>query len=185
MLLMTAFGNIEGAVRAMRDGAVDYLVKPFAPEVLLNQVKSICAGATGRTSDAGVWRSKQRELLQLAAKVGAFDASVMISGPSGTGKEVLARYIHDQSSVRNNLLLPLTAQQFRKICWKQRCLVMKRRVYRRGVSVRVNLNKRRAAPCCWMKFTEMDPALQAKLLRVLQEREVERLGSRTISLDVK
>ena len=98
MLLMTAFGNIEGAVRAMRDGAVDYLVKPFAPEVLLNQVSRYVPAQQVERQTPVYGDPKTAELLQLAAKVARSDASVMISGPSGTGKEVLARYIHDQSS---------------------------------------------------------------------------------------
>lgn len=81
MLLMTAYGNIEGAVRAMRDGAVDYLVKPFAPEVLLNQVSRYVPAQQVERRIPVYGDAKTAELLQLAVKVARSDASVMISGP--------------------------------------------------------------------------------------------------------
>ncbi|MGL5249479.1 MAG: sigma-54-dependent transcriptional regulator, partial [Enterovibrio sp.] len=97
VLLMTAYANIEDAVSAMKEGAVDYMAKPFAPQVLLNMV-SRYANASMPESQAVVADSKSVALLALASKVAITDANVMILGPSGSGKEVMAQHIHRNSA---------------------------------------------------------------------------------------
>ena len=100
VLLMTAYANIEDAVSAMKEGAIDYMAKPFAPEVLLNMVSRYAPVK----SDAGraiAADEKSLRLLALAEKVANTDASVMVLGPSGSGKEVMSRYIHDHSGRRD------------------------------------------------------------------------------------
>ncbi|MGN0902287.1 MAG: sigma-54-dependent transcriptional regulator, partial [Succinivibrio sp.] len=98
VLLMTAYANINGAVRAMRDGAIDYLAKPFAPEVLLNQVSRYVPVSRTVSSEPVFADPSTEELFSMAARVAATDATVMITGPSGSGKEVLSRYVHDKSN---------------------------------------------------------------------------------------
>ncbi|KNC67106.1 Fis family transcriptional regulator, partial [Pseudoalteromonas rubra] len=97
VLMMTAYATIDDAVEAMRLGAIDYMAKPFAPEVLLNMVSRYMPEKAKETDGPVVADSKSLELLELAKKVARSDASVMVLGPSGSGKEVLARYIHDRS----------------------------------------------------------------------------------------
>lgn len=96
VILMTAFANIEDAVIAMREGAVDYMSKPFAPEVLLNLVGRY-APIKNDLGRAIVADEKSKRLLNLAEKVAKTDANVMVLGPSGSGKEVMSRYIHEHS----------------------------------------------------------------------------------------
>ncbi|HGX91984.1 MAG TPA: sigma-54-dependent Fis family transcriptional regulator [Candidatus Tenderia sp.] len=93
VVLMTAYGNVENAVKSMRDGAADYLVKPFEGEVLINMVNRYIS-QTDTNPDLIAEDSKTIELAALAERVAASDATVMISGESGTGKEVFARHIH-------------------------------------------------------------------------------------------
>lgn len=94
VVLITAFGSIGSSVRAMREGAVDYLLKPFKPEQLLATVeKYLTQKITGSAQPVAIEPSSQ-QLLGLARKVAQSDATVLISGESGTGKEVLAQYIH-------------------------------------------------------------------------------------------
>ncbi len=97
VLMMTAYATIDDAVEAMRLGAIDYMAKPFAPEVLLNMVGRYLPEKEKETDGPIVADPKSIKLLELAAKVAKSDASVMVLGPSGSGKEVLARYIHDKS----------------------------------------------------------------------------------------
>jgi two-component system response regulator FlrC len=187
MLLMTAFGNIEGAVRAMRDGAVDYLVKPFAPEVLLNQVSRYVPAKLVERRTPVYGDPKTAELLQLAAKVARSDASVMISGPSGTGKEVLARYIHDQSSRAEQPFIAINCAAIPENMLEATLFGYEKGAFTGAVQgCPGKFEQAQGGTLLLDEITEMDPALQAKLLRVLQEREVERLGSRkTIALDVR
>jgi two-component system response regulator FlrC len=97
VLLMTAFGDVDKAVAAMRGGACDFMLKPFEPQTLLDQIGRYAA--LPPQSDGVIAADPAtREVLLLAARVARTDATVMIAGESGTGKEVFARYIHDQSA---------------------------------------------------------------------------------------
>ena len=102
VLLMTAYATIDDAVQAMRDGATDYLSKPFAPEVLLNLVGRYAPAQKVESRQPVVGDPRSEELLLLARKVARSEATVMVLGPSGSGKEVLSRYIHDNSQRANN-----------------------------------------------------------------------------------
>ncbi|HBX38523.1 MAG TPA: sigma-54-dependent Fis family transcriptional regulator, partial [Pseudohongiella sp.] len=98
VVLITAFGSIGSSVRAMREGAVDYLLKPFKPEQLLATVeKYLTTRVLGGNEPVAIEPSSQ-QLLSLAGKVARTDATVLISGESGTGKEVLAQFIHQHSN---------------------------------------------------------------------------------------
>ncbi len=187
MLLMTAYGNIEGAVRAMRDGAVDYLVKPFAPEVLLNQVSRYVPAQQVERRTPVYGDAKTAELLQLAVKVARSDASVMISGPSGAGKEVLARYIHDQSSRSEQPFIAINCAAIPENMLEATLFGYEKGAFTGAVQgCPGKFEQAQGGTLLLDEITEMDPGLQAKLLRVLQEKEVERLGSRkTIALDVR
>ena len=90
-MLITAYGQISHAVSAMQSGAIDYLVKPFEPSVLVDAVTRVVGGGRQKSVDQPVAEDPiSKRMFQLAAKVAASDSTVMISGESGTGKEVLA-----------------------------------------------------------------------------------------------
>ena len=97
VLIMTAYGTIDDAVQAMRDGACNYMAKPFAPEVLLNMVNQYVPLEISDACEPVVADKSSVKLLTLAKKVADTEASVMVLGPSGSGKEVLAQYIHKYS----------------------------------------------------------------------------------------
>lgn len=191
VVLLTDFGTVERAVQAMRDGAADYLVKPIDTSHLLELVTRLTKKSRNDDDSAdGDIVAKDPysiELLQLARKVANNDVSVLISGESGTGKEVLARYIH-QHSVRSDG--PFVAINCAAI--PENMLEAVLFGHEKGAftgAVQSNTGKFELAQGGTLlldEISEMDLALQAKLLRVLQEREVERLGSNTtVSLDVR
>ncbi len=187
VLLMTAYANIDGAVRAMRQGAIDYLAKPFAPEVLLNQV-SRYVPVTRVTKKEPVWADPSTgELLQLAKKVAKSDATVMITGPSGSGKEILSRYVHDNSNRADGPFVAINCAAIPDTMLESTLFGYEKGAFTGAVQACPGkFEQANGGTILLDEITEMDLSLQAKLLRVLQEKEVERLGSRkTISLDVR
>ena len=187
VLLMTAYANIDGAVRAMREGAIDYLAKPFSPEVLLNQVSRYVPAQRIERKTPIYGDAKTAELLQLAARVARSDATVMVTGPSGTGKEVLARYIHDQSNRGEQPFVAINCAAIPENMLEATLFGYEKGAFTGAVQACPGkFEQAQGGTLLLDEITEMDLSLQAKLLRVLQEREVERLGSRkTIPLDVR
>ncbi|MGB0893314.1 MAG: sigma-54-dependent transcriptional regulator [Parashewanella sp.] len=186
MLMMTAFATIDDAVSAIKQGAVDYLSKPFATEVLLNQVSRYLPSKTDVNTPV-VEDEKSLNLLSLAKRVAKSDASVMIMGPSGSGKEVMARYVH-QHSPRSEA--PFVAINCAAI--PENMLEATLFGYEKGAFTGAHqacpgkFEQAQGGTLLLDEISEMELGLQAKLLRVLQEREVERLGGRkTIKLDVR
>jgi two-component system response regulator FlrC len=186
VLLMTAYATIDSAVNAMKLGAVDYLAKPFAPEVLLNQVSRYLP-LKQDSQQPVVADEKSHALLALAERVAASDASVMIMGPSGSGKEVLARYLHQHSQRSTGPFIAINCAAI-----PENMLEATLFGYEKGAFTGAyqacpgKFEQAQGGTLLLDEISEMDLGLQAKLLRVLQEREVERLGGRkTIKLDVR
>lgn len=187
VLLMTAYANINGAVAAMRDGAVDYLAKPFAPEVLLNQV-SRYVPVKYVVKGEPIWQDPSTgELLKLAAKVASTDATVMITGPSGSGKEILSRYVHDKSPRAGGPFVAINCAAIPDTMLESTLFGYEKGAFTGAVQACPGkFEQAQGGTILLDEITEMDLNLQSKLLRVLQEREVERLGSRkSIALDVR
>jgi len=187
VIMMTAFAKVDDAVIAMREGAVDYLSKPFSTEALLKLVQRHLPLQPEPEQSVVAEDPSSLALLEMAKKVAATDATVMISGPSGTGKEVLARFIHEQSS---RCAEPFVAINCAAI--PENMLESILFGYEKGAftgATQASPGKFELAQGGTLlldEVTEMDINLQAKLLRVLQERQVERLGARkSIHLDVR
>ncbi len=186
-MIMTAYGSIERAVQAMRDGAVDYLTKPFEAEVLVNMVGQYINTDISEPSDLIAVDAISKRTAEIARRVAATDATVLITGESGCGKEVMARYIHAHSSRADKKFIAINCAAI-----PHNMLEATLFGYEKGAFTG-------AYKACPGKFeladggtllldeiSEMDMALQAKLLRVLQEREVERLGgNKLMALDVR
>jgi two-component system response regulator FlrC len=188
VLLMTAFGSIAQAVDAMREGAVDYLVKPFEAEVLLTKVTSHLPRTTASTTMGVVAVDTiTRQVVALASRVARSDVTVMITGESGTGKEAFAQLVHEHSPRR---AAPFVAINCAAI--PDNMLEAVLFGYEKGAftgayrSCPGKFEQAQGGTLLLDEIAEMDLRLQVKLLRVLQEREVERLGGRNaIALDVR
>ena len=187
VMLMTAYGTIEQAVAAIREGAVDYLVKPFEAEVLVNMVTRylplslLSAGEMIAVADASV------KLAALASKVAMSDATVMITGESGVGKEVLAQYVHQHSARKDKAFVAINCAAIPENMLEATLFGYEKGAYTGAYkSSPGKFEQAQGGTLLLDEISEMDLGLQAKLLRVLQEREVERLGGSTvIDLDVR
>lgn len=187
VLLMTAYATIGDAVSAMRDGAIDYLAKPFSPEVLLNQVSRYAPVNKVESRTPVYGDSSTERLFKLAEKVAASDASVMITGPSGSGKEVLSRYLHDKSARSEQPFVAINCGAIPDTMLESTLFGYEKGAFTGAVQACPGkFEQAQNGTILLDEITEMPLELQVKLLRVLQEREVERLGSRkTIKLNIR
>jgi two-component system response regulator FlrC len=187
VLLMTAYGTIDDAVQAMQDGACNYIAKPFAPQVLLNMVSQYIPPTVVNHNDPIVADKSSLALLSLASKVASTDASVMILGPSGSGKEVLAQYVHNRSKRHGESFVAINCAAIPENMLEATLFGYEKGAFTGAIQACPGkFEQAQGGTILLDEITEMDLALQAKILRVLQEREVERLGGRkTISLDVR
>ncbi len=186
VLLMTAYGTIEQAVDVIRAGACDYLVKPFEAEVLVRQVRRYLSLGTEARAEAMQSPAMVR-VHALARKVAPTDASVLILGESGCGKEVMARFIHAHSRRGRGPFVAINCAAI-----PEQMLEAELFGYEKGAftgaaqSTPGKFEMAQGGTLLLDEISEMDISLQAKLLRVLQERELERLGGRkTLKLDVR
>jgi two-component system response regulator FlrC len=186
-VLMTAYANINDAIQAMRDGATDYLSKPFAPQVLLNLIGRYAPAQKVESRTPIVGDESSANLLKLARKVATSDATVMVLGPSGSGKEVLSRYIHDQSNRRDAPFVAINCAAIPENMLEATLFGYEKGAFTGAIQACPGkFEQAQQGTILLDEITEMELSLQAKLLRVLQEREVERLGGRkTISLNVR
>lgn len=187
VVLMTAYGTVQKAVDAMHCGASDYLTKPFAADVLVDMVNRYLPAA--QDEDAGMVAEdrRSRELLSVANRVARTDATVMIAGESGTGKEVLARHIHDRSQRAKGPFVAINCAAIPENMLEAMLFGYEKGAFTGAYQSHAGkFEQAQGGTLLLDEISEMDLALQAKLLRVLQEREVERLGGRNvISLDVR
>ncbi len=187
VMLMTAYGSIQQAVDAMRDGAVDYLVKPFEAEVLVNMVSRYVGEPSSLNSEMVAEDPASKELMQMARRVAVSDATVMITGESGVGKEVLARFIHQRSSRADAPFVAINCAAIPENMLEATLFGYEKGAYTGAYKACPGkFEQAQGGTLLLDEITEMDLGLQAKLLRVLQEREVERLGgTNMIELDVR
>jgi len=186
VVLMTAYGTIEQAVDAMRDGAVDYMVKPFEAEVLINMVARYI-GDSNENTDMITVDPSSIELAAIAKRVADSEASIMITGESGTGKEVLAQFIHSNSSRAEQAFVAINCAAIPENMLEATLFGYEKGAYTGAYKASPGkFEQAQGGTILLDEISEMDIGLQAKLLRVLQEKEVERLGgNKIIDLDVR
>lgn len=188
VLIMTAYGSIEKAVEAMHDGAVDYLVKPFEAEVLVHAVSRYLLATDSDEDDEFIaFDEKTTELLKMAKRVADSDASVMITGESGTGKEVLAQFVHRNSPRKEEPFVAINCAAIPNNMLEAILFGYEKGAFTGAYkSSPGKFEIANGGTILLDEISEMELGLQAKILRVLQEREVERLGGNNIiKLDVR
>ena len=189
VVLITAYGTIERAVAAMRDGAADYLVKPFDADALIGLVERIGRPAEGTGDEDAPVAADPRSLetLTLARRIARTDVTVLITGESGTGKEVFARYLHARSTRSAGPFIAINCAAIPESMLEAVLFGHEKGAFTGASTAHTGkFEQAQGGTLLLDEISEMGLSLQAKLLRVLQEREVERIGgTRPIKLDVR
>ncbi|MBP9712228.1 MAG: sigma-54-dependent Fis family transcriptional regulator [Sterolibacterium sp.] len=185
VLLMTAFGDVDKAVAAMRGGACDFMMKPFEPKALIEQIARYATPPLDDNVVAGDERT--RSVLLLAARVAKTDATVLLTGESGVGKEVFARYIHDQSARHKGAFVAINCAAIPDSLLEATLFGYEKGAFTGAQTAQPGkFEQANGGTLLLDEISEMPLALQAKLLRVLQEREVERVGGKKpVALDIR
>ena len=188
-LLMTAYGDVSVAVQAMKLGAVDYLLKPFEAQNLIQLIKRFSNpyAMNDEYQEPIAIEKNSIEVLNLAKRVAISDSTVLISGESGTGKEVLARHIHHYSNRSEKSFIAINCAAIPENMLEATLFGYEKGAFTGAYnSMPGKFEQANNGTLLLDEISEMELSLQAKLLRVLQEQEVERLGGKkTISLNVR
>src|SRR5262249_49552682 len=201
-IIITGYGTVKDAVNAIKQGAADFVTKPFQFDALLHVLRSALEQRRLRSENAYlrsqledryridglVGRSPvMRNLFQLLETVAATSSTILITGETGTGKELAARAIHHGSPRRANRFVALNCSAIPETLLEAELFGHVRGAFTGAVGTRQGrLEQAHKGTLFLDEVGTMSPALQAKLLRVLQEREFERVGdSHTIKIDVR
>ncbi len=190
VIVLTAFGSIESAVEAMKLGASDYIIRPFEMDTVeLAVARALALGTVQRENRflrdevAKGWGEfvgaspRMQELYDLVRQVAPTRSSVMIVGATGTGKELVARALH-QGSGRSGLFVPINCAAIPADLLESELFGHLKGAFTGATRDRIGRCELASGGTLFLdEITEMPPALQAKLLRVLQEGTVERLGA--------
>lgn len=187
VLLMTAYGTVPKAVEAIHAGAADYLVKPFDASELVLKVTYLLANKVVDSSKQIIADDAMQRLYGLANKVAQTDVSVLIQGASGSGKEVLAQFIHQNSPFKEGPFVAINCAAIPETMLESLLFGYEKGAFTGATqAVAGKFEMAQGGTLLLDEISEMDINLQAKLLRVIQEKEVERLGSqRKIKLKVR
>jgi len=190
VILLTAYGSVPDAVRAMKGGACNYLVKPVAFEQLEQAARQILERVQEQEPEQPPLLGRSPALtrtLALARQAAASDADVLIQAESGTGKELLARMIHRQSPRRGRRFVALNCAAFPESLLESELFGHAKGAFTGAIAARAGkFEVAHGGTLLLDEVGEMPLALQPKLLRALQEREFDRLGdSRPVKVDLR
>ena len=176
-VMITAHGSVQGAVDAMREGATDYLLKPFEAEVLLDMVSRMEPLRSADAGDVIMADPETAKVYGLAQKVASNDASILISGESGCGKEVLAQYLHSHSNRVDKPFVAVNCAAIPENMLESMLFGYEKGAYTGAHQARAGkFEQANGGTILLDEISEMPLALQAKLLRVLQEKEYTPIG---------
>ncbi len=188
VVLMTAFGQVEDAVWAMKMGAVDFLSKPFKRQVLLDAVGIAMTRALpevpSSNSEEGGWIGNSPDLQRLRLQIDQIaptTASVLISGESGTGKEQIAKRIHSQSARARGPWVAVNCAALTESLMEAELFGYEKGAFTGAEQAHAGLFEQANGGTLFLdEVGDMPQALQVKLLRVLQENEIRRVGAQSI-----
>ncbi|KPJ97283.1 MAG: Fis family transcriptional regulator [Desulfobacterales bacterium SG8_35] len=198
VIMITAFASPENAVVAMKSGAFDYITKPFKVDEIVKIIKSAMASTVpGKTAEITATTDyfegiigKSPEMLKiynLISRIAPTPASILIYGESGTGKELVAQAIHNLSRVQHKPFVPITCSAIPESLLESELFGHVKGSFTGAISNKIGLFELADGGSVFLdEIGELTPLIQTKLLRVLQERELKRVGGTdTIKVNVR
>ncbi|HEX6040226.1 sigma-54 dependent transcriptional regulator, partial [Longimicrobium sp.] len=181
VLMLTGFATVDSAVAALKLGADDYLTKPCDNALLRSKIKSILARREPVLGDGALRivgaSSKMREVKKAIARVAPTESTVLLRGATGTGKELIARALHEESPRRSRPYLAVNCSALAEGLLESELFGHARGAFTGAVNERKGLFEEANGGTVFLdEIGDVSPAMQAKLLRVLQEREIVRVG---------
>lgn len=188
VIMMSAHGEITDAVDALKHGVQDYIVKPFDPEEVIIKLKNLVEAQNFRTIQETEERMPQerafigespaiRKVKDIVARIALANSSVLITGESGTGKEVVARSIHEQSQFSNGPFVAINIGGVPENLLESELFGYEKGAFTGAVSRKIGMFELANGGTLFLdEIGDMPHSLQVKILRVLQERSITRLG---------
>jgi two-component system response regulator HydG len=191
VLMMTGFATVDSAVAALKLGADDYLTKPCDNSLLRSKIKAILARrepvlGVGASRIVGTG-SRMRDVKRAIARVAPTESTVLLRGATGTGKELIARALHEESPRRGRPYVAVNCSALAEGLLESELFGHARGAFTGAVQERKGMFEEANHGTVFLdEIGDVSPAMQAKLLRVLQEREVVRVGTaRPVQVDVR
>ncbi|MDY6862730.1 MAG: sigma-54 dependent transcriptional regulator [Thermodesulfobacteriota bacterium] len=199
VVMITAYGTIESAVEAMKEGAFDFLLKPFSIQVLEKIIKRAVYPSMQAKLKTSLTSSKSskweivsqnktiKEILKRAKDIANSKSTVLIQGESGTGKELLARYIHENSNRRNHSFIAVNCAAIPEGLIESELFGYEKGAFTGAVSQhKGKFELAHNGTILLDEISELPFPLQAKLLRIIQEEEVDRIGGKMpVPIDIR
>ena len=194
VVMITAHANVQHAVRTMQTGAIDYIAKPFAVDVVVERVNSVLATPAPPSAEASIPRKKRQKsnastkyigehpsiqkLHELIPKLSSNTAPVFIQGESGTGKEVLSKLVHESGDRAEGPFIAVNCANLPRDLVESHLFGHRKGAFTGAIDDMTGAFERADGGTLLLdEITEVDLPIQAKLLRVLQEREFIKVGS--------
>jgi DNA-binding NtrC family response regulator len=199
VIVITGYGSVQNAVEAMQGGASDYLLKPFSNETLqaaIGRAGLVPQEGSPVRPDRGALAAERRivtrdpqflSLLKVAENIAASSATVLVQGESGTGKELLARFIHEQGGRGDEPYVAVNCAALPDTLAESELFGHEKGAFTGAVTRKTGKFEAAGRGTIVLdEISEMSPPLQAKLLRVLQERQIDRIGSnRPVAMEAR
>jgi two-component system response regulator PilR (NtrC family) len=193
VIMITAFASPENAVIAMKSGAFDYITKPFKVDEIIKIIKSAIS-SSGSSADSDEIKAdtelfegiignspEMLKIYNLITRIAPTPASVLIYGDSGTGKELVAQAIHNQSKVHEKPFVPITCSAIPESLLESELFGHVKGAFTGAINNKIGLFELADGGSVFLdEIGELTPLIQTKLLRVLQERELKRVGGTDI-----
>ncbi len=183
VIVVTGYANVQDAVKAMKLGAVDYLTKPFS----LDDLKKLVSRLIPQNDEIVAESPEMKRILEISRQIAKTDITILLTGESGVGKEVIAKYIHKHSNRANNSFVAINCAAITETLLEAELFGYEKGAFT-GATERKPGKFELADKGTLLldEISEMAYKLQAKLLRVIQEKEVDRVGgTKPIPVDVR